>query len=90
MKNSTPSLWTEKEQIEIFGVNDPDLSLRTNVLLSYWNGFKHRAQINNIEEAREYLRKKGLKEHRAQVRGHIIGFAEDKMYAEYMLKRKNV
>lgn len=90
MKNSTPSLWTEKEQIEIFGVNNPDLSLRTNVLLSYWHGFKYKAQINNIEEAREYLKKKGLREHRAQVRGHIIGFDDNKIYAEYMLKRKNV
>ena len=65
-------------------------SIKNRVLLHIGTGSKHKAQINNIEEAREYLKKKGLKEHRAQVRGKTIGFAEDKMYAEYMLKRKNV
>ena len=90
MKNSTPSLWSDKEQIEIFGVSNPDLSLRTSILLSYWNGFKYKAQINSISNAREFIKKKGLKEHRAQVRGHIIGFHNNKLYAEYMLKRKNV
>ena len=90
MKDFTPSIWTKEEAKEIFGVEEPNLSLRTNMLISYWNGFEYKASINNTEEAKLFIQSKGLKEHKAQVRGHLIGFADSKVFAEYMLRRKNV
>tara|TARA_B110000495_G_scaffold196011_1_gene204288 strand:- start:963 stop:1265 length:303 start_codon:yes stop_codon:yes gene_type:complete len=90
MKNFTPSLWDKRELLDIYGKTNPDLEERTTMLLSYWNGFEYKAAINNKTTAYVFLKKKNLKENKAQIRGNVIGFANKVILAEFLLKNKNV
>ena len=90
MKSFTPSLWNKKELLDIYGKTNPDLEERTQKLLSYWNGFEYKATINNKTTANEFLKRKNLRENKAQIRGNVIGFANKVILAEFLLKNKNV
>ncbi|MDA8956780.1 hypothetical protein N9H30_00260 [bacterium] len=90
MKNSIPSLWDKRELLDIYGRTNPTLEERTDILLSYWHGFKYKASINNKTTAYTFLKKKRLKENKAQIRGKEIGFANSVHLAEFLLKNKNV
>ena len=90
MKSFTPSLWNKRELLDIYGKTNPDLAERTQKLLSYWNGFEYKATINNKTTANEFLKRKNLRENKAQIRGNVIGFANKVILAEFLLKNKNV
>jgi len=90
MTNFTPSLWDKTELLDIYGKTNPNLEERTRILLSYWNDFPYKATINNKTEAYAFIKKKNLREHKAQIRGNRIGFANKVFLAEYLLKNKNV
>lgn len=90
MKSFTTSLWDNEELIKIFGKIDPDLHTRTTILLSYWNGFEYTAEINSKVHAYAFIKKKKLREDKAQIRGKTIGFSDKVYLAEFLLKSKNV
>jgi hypothetical protein len=90
MTNFTPSLWGKRELLDIYGKTNPNLEERTRILLSYWNAFEYNASINNKAEAYSFIKRKGLRENKAQIRGNVIGFANKVFLAEFLLKNKNV
>lgn len=90
MKNFTPNLWNKGELLDIYGRTNPTLEERTDILLSYWHGFEYKTTINNKTTAYTFLKKKHLKENKAQIRGKEIGFASGVHLAEFLLKNKHV
>ena len=88
---SKSSLWTTEEARRIFGDGVlPELNVRAEKMLSHWENFQHKAQINNKEYARKFIKSKNLREDLAQIRGYTIGFKDGKLLAEFLLKQKNV
>tara|TARA_Y100001937_G_scaffold127165_1_gene198511 strand:- start:2966 stop:3247 length:282 start_codon:yes stop_codon:yes gene_type:complete len=93
MKSSTPksSLWSTEEAQRIFGDGVlPELNVRAEKMLSHWNNFDYKATLNNKQQGREFIKRKGLREDKAQIRGKVIGFKDKKVMAEFILKSKNV
>ena len=93
MKNSTPksTLWSTEEAQRIFGDGAlPELNVRAEKMLSHWDNFEYKTTLNNKQQGRDFLKRKGLREDRAQIRGKTIGFKDKKVMAEFLLKSKNV
>ena len=89
----TSSLWSAEESQRIFGDGVlPELNVRAEKMLSHWENFQNKTTLNNNtkQQGRSFIKRKGLREDEAQLRGKTIGFKDKKHLAEFLLKVKNV